>query len=361
MWSTTLHRLSLALAAGCVGAALFAAGATAAVNALPSGQAYLPPIGTVFQGVATKPVSAYTSTVHKHPAVYQEFVAWGQWLPGITADATANRARLMIEITTAYGSTNRITPRGIADGSGDAWLIGLAEEFAASNNVTYVRLMAEMNNCNNPYAADNCNGSSRGSAYSASEFKQAWRRATLIFRGGSVADLDAELHRLGMPALRTGETNLATPDVSMVWVPMVAGNPDVAGLEPGVYFPGKQWVDWVGTDFYSRYANWTGLERFYNDYPDYPFLFGEYAIWDGDDPGWVKSLFSWVNTHRRTEMLVYNDASPEFWLSHFPASAAAITQALAGPRFPSYAPEWAHTDHLTAAIRRHTRHRAAKR
>jgi hypothetical protein len=347
-----IQRLRLAFVAGCLAPLLFAASATAAATTLPSAQSYLPPAGTVFQGVATKPVSAYSGVVHKHPAVYQEFVAWGQWLPGITADATANRARLMIEITTAYGSTNRITPQGIASGDGDGWLIGLAQQFAASNNITYVRLMAEMNNCNNPYAADNCDGSSRGSAYSASEFKQAWRRATLIFRGGSVAAIDAELRQLGMPALRTGRATLATPDVAMMWVPMVGGNPDVPGLEPGVYFPGKQWVDWVGTDFYSRYPNWTGLEQFYDDYPDYPFLFGEYAIWDGDNPSWVKTLFSWVGAHQRTQMLIYNDASPDFWLSHFPASAAALTQALSSPRFPQYAPEWAHTSELTAAVRK---------
>ena len=356
MPSTTIQRLRLAVAAACLGLLFLAGNATAAVSDLPAGQPFLPPTGTVFQGVATKPVSAYTTEVHKHPAVYQEFVAWGQWLPGITADATANRARLMIEITTAYGSTNRITPQGIADGNGDAWLIGLSKQFAASNNITYVRLMAEMNNCNNPYAADNCDGSSRGSAYSASEWKQAWRRATLIFRGGSVADIDTELKSLGMPGLRTGETTLATPQVAMVWVPMVGGSPDVSALEPGVYFPGKQWVDWVGTDFYSRYPNWTGLEQFYDDYPSYPFLFGEYAIWDGDNPSWVKTLFGWVNSHRRTQMLVYNDASPDFWLSHFSASAAALSQALGDPRFQQYAPEWANTSVLPATrAKRHWR------
>ena len=354
MWPSTTRRvrrngLRLTLTAGCVGAIVFAGGASAAASGLPSAETYPPPAGLVFQGVATKPLSAYTNAVHKHPAIYQEFVAWGQWLPGITADATANRARLMIEITTAYGSTNRITPRAIADGGGDDWLIGLAKQLALSNNITYVRLMAEMNNCNNPYAADNCDGSSRGPAYSASEFKQAWRRATLIFRGGSVAAIDAELSQLGMPALRTDQTTLATPQVSMMWVPMVGGNPNVPGLDPTVYFPGKQWVDWVGTDFYSRYPNWTGLEQFYRDYPDYPFLFGEYAIWDGDNPSWVRTLFSWVNSHRRTQMLVYNDASPDFWLSHFPASAAALARALAGSRFPSYTPEWAHTSQLAAA------------
>jgi hypothetical protein len=356
-----MQRLRLAVAATCLGGLLLAGPASAAVTGLPSGQAYRPPTGTVFQGVATKPVSAYSDLVHKHPAIYQEFVAWGQWLPGITTDATANRARLMVEITTAYGSTNRITPQGIADGEGDAWLIGLAQQFAESNNVTYVRLMAEMNNCNNPYAADNCDGGSRGGAFSASEFKQAWRRATLIFRGGSVAAIDAELRALGLPALRTTQTTLATPQVAMVWVPMVGGNPDVPGLEPGVYFPGKQWVDWVGTDFYSRYPNWTGLQKFYGEFPGYPFLFGEYAIWDGDNPSWVKTLFSWVNSHRRTQMLVYNDASPDFWLSHFPGSAAALAQALGNPRFQSYAPEWAHSYQLPARRFRHHRrphHRA---
>ncbi|HTW12852.1 MAG TPA: hypothetical protein VME01_08920, partial [Solirubrobacteraceae bacterium] len=159
--------------------------------ALPAGHAFLPPAGKVFPGVATKPVSAYTNEIHRHPAVYQEFVAWGQWLPGITQDAITNRARLMMMITTKFGARNMISPEGIADGGGDAWLIGLGQQLYASHNITYMRLMAEMNNCNNDYAAYNCNGSSRGPAYSADEFKQAWRRATLIFRGGPVATIDA--------------------------------------------------------------------------------------------------------------------------------------------------------------------------
>ncbi len=340
--SRTGKRYRLALLAACLAA--LCAGAPAAFGAgtpLPGRQLFTPPAGRVFQGVATKPVSAYSGEVGKHPAVYQEFVAWGQWLPGITADATANRARLMMEITTAFGSHNVISPQGIADGQGDGWLIGLAQHLFDSRNVTYVRLMAEMNNCNNPYAAYNCDGSSRGPAYSAAQFKQAWRRATLILRGGSVSAIDARLRALRLPALRTSAATLPSPQVAMLWVPMVGGNPNIPALEPGAYFPGRSWVDWVGTDFYSRYPNWSGLASFYAAYPGYPFVFGEYAIWDGDNPGWVRSLFSWVNSHRRTQMLVYNDASAEFWLSHFPASAAALRAALANPRFLAYAPGWA--------------------
>jgi hypothetical protein len=311
-------------------------------SSLPLGHPYRPPAGRVFQGVADTPIADYTDVVAKHAAVYQEFVAWGQWLPGISQQAKLNRSRLMMMITTRFGSQNMISPLGLATGAGDQWLIGLGQQLYASHNITYLRLMAEMNNCHNAYAALNCDGSSRGPDYSAAEFRRAWRRVTLIMRGGSVALIDKRLERLGMPELRTSLRYLATPRVAMVWVPMVGGSPDVPALEPAVYFPGRQWVDWVGTDFYSRYPNWSGLSSFYSAYAHVaPFAFGEYAIWDGDNPGWAHTLFGWIAAHPRTQMLVYNDASPDFWLSHFPASAGVIRSALAAPKFLAYAPEWA--------------------
>jgi hypothetical protein len=313
-------------------------------KSLPSGHPYRPPAGKIFQGVADKPVSEYVQMAGKHPAVYQEFVGWGQWLPTITQDAKTNRARLMMMVSTRFGARNMISPYGIATGGGDQWLIGLAQQIASSGNVTYLRLMAEMNNCNNAYAADNCDGSSRGPQYSSAAFKQAWRRATLIMRGGVVALIDRQLAALHLPALRTTQRYLPTPKVSMVWVPMVGGSPDVPALEPDAYFPGRRWVDWVGTDFYSRYPNWQGLSAFYSAYAHVaPFTFGEYAIWDGDNPSWARTLFGFVSSHPDTRMLVYNDASPDFWLSHFPASAAVIRSQLAAPKFLAYAPEWAPT------------------
>jgi hypothetical protein len=173
-------------------------------------QRFLPPPGQIFQGVTSKPVSQYIRAVGKHPAVYQEFVAWGQYLPGITQDAIAVRARMMIHITTGYGSSEAITPGGIASGRGDAWLIGLQQAIFASHNITYIRLMAEMNNANNYYCAFNADGSRRDAAHSTAQFKRAWKRVTLIMRGGSLTRIDAQLHRLGMPPLRTHH-DLPTP------------------------------------------------------------------------------------------------------------------------------------------------------
>src|SRR5205085_7752764 len=68
------------------------------------GSAFLPPAGEVFQGVAGQPPGSYARATGKHPAVYQEFLAWGQWVPGITTVAANARARLMIMIGTRSGT-----------------------------------------------------------------------------------------------------------------------------------------------------------------------------------------------------------------------------------------------------------------
>jgi hypothetical protein len=307
-----------------------------------SARGFLPPAKKIFAGVAGKPVSSYTNAVGKHPAVYQEFVAWGQYLPGITRDASSARARLMIHITTAFGSGEAITPGGIASGAGDVWLIGLGKALHESGLVTYVRLMAEMDAYWNPYSAFNSDGSQRDANHSTTAFRRAWKRVTLIMRGGKLSAIDATLRRLGTPPLRTGQ-DLPRPKVAMLWVPQVAGAPDVPGNQPRDYWPGGRWVDWVGTDFYSNAPNFSGLDALFGAYPGKPFVFGEYALWGSDDPGWVDQLFGWIRSHRRTRMLIYNQgrglAGP-FRLSRYPRAAHELRQKLASPTFPAYAPEF---------------------
>jgi hypothetical protein len=302
---------------------------------------YLPPAGKIFQGVAGQPISAYQNAVRKHPAVYQEFVAWGQYLPAITHDASAAHARLMIHITTAFGSREAITPGGIAAGDGDNWLIGLNHAISSSGLVTYVRLMAEMDAYWNPYGAFNADGSHRDANHSTAAYRRAWKRVTLIMRGGSLSTIDATLKRLGMPPLHTS-SDLPTPKVAMVWCPQVAGAPDIAGNQPSDFWPGSRWVDWVATDFYSNAPNFSGLDSLYGAYSSKPFAFGEYALWGADDPGWVDQLFSWVRGHRRTQMLIYNqgiDPNGPFRLSRYPNASGALRQQLASSRFPAFAPE----------------------
>jgi hypothetical protein len=307
-----------------------------------AGAGFLPPAGKIFAGTTGKPVSAYVAAVGKHPPVYQEFVAWGQWIPGITQDALDAHARMMMAIGTMYGSTEAITPGAIARGEGDAWLIALQNAIYASHNVTYIRLMGEMNGYWNAYCAYNADGSSRGADHSTAAYKQAWKRVTLIMRGGSVPAIDASLRRLGMPSLRTPSAFLPQPDVAMLWVPEAdPGNPAIPANAVARYYPGDRWVDWTGTDFYSSFPNFAGITALYDEFPGKPFMFGEYALWNsGDDAAFIDQLWGWVSRHPRVRMLMYNQYEDPFRLIHYPNAARELRRLLAGARFPALAPEW---------------------
>jgi hypothetical protein len=131
--------------------------------------------------------------------------------------------------------------------------------------------------------AHNVDGSSRGPQFAPSAFIAAWRRVVTVLRGA----------------------------------------PDIPANSPAAYYPGDAYVDWVGTDFYSKFPNFTGLEAFYKQYPQKPFAFGEWAIWGGENPSFVSQLFTWVNTHTRVRMMLYNQgifgpATSPFQLSQYP-------------------------------------------
>jgi hypothetical protein len=308
----------------------------------PAAQArdpYLPPAGKVFTGLTgTKSVSAFQRQVGNHPAVFGFFTRWNGSFEYIFRSAEANRTRLMLHISTqdGYGTPEAYTPLEIARGQGDAYLLRLNRRIAEYGEPTYIRLMAEMNQTNNGYSAFDRSGRSRGRAHSTSAFKQAWRRATLILRGGDVATIDAKLKALRLPAVSTGAGTLPQPQVAMVWVPQTRGTPDIPANMPRHYYPGGAYVDWVGTDFYSRFPNFHWLEDFYRDFPGKPFAFGEWALWGADDPGFVGRLFAFIGSHPRVKMALYNQGAltnGPFRLSRYPRSRAAIRKALTHPRY----------------------------
>ncbi len=306
----------------------------------------LPPGGAVFTGLTGGSYSTFSSEVDKHPAVDGVFVTWGRSFQSAFGQARANHARLMLHISTAqgYGAPEQITPLGIAQGQGDGYLLSLGEEIARSNQPVYVRLLPEMDQANNAYCAFNADGSSRGASHSTANFRQAWRRTVLILRGGPLAAIDARLHALGLPPVRGAHTSaLPQLPVAFLWVPQTAGSPETQANSPNAYYPGDAYVDWVGTDFYSLYPNFSGLQRFYSEHPGKPFAFGEWALWNGDDPSWVSQLFSFIETHRRVRMALYNQGEREggpFRLTRYPSSRHEIRRLIASPRFLAYTPEW---------------------
>jgi hypothetical protein len=308
---------------------------------------FLPPGHGIFTGLTGGSYQSFQGEVGKHPAVDGVFVTWGRTFESALGQAHANHARLMLHISTAqgYGAPEQITPRGIAQGIGDSYLLSLGRQIAQNGEPVYIRLFPEMDQANNAYCAYNADGSSRGASHSTDSFRQAWRRVVLVLRGGPVSAIDARLHMLGLPPVRgvAAASTLPLSPVAFLWVPQTAGTPDTSANSPRAYYPGDAYVDWVGTDFYSLYPNFRGLQRFYFEHPRKPFAFGEWALWNGDDAGWVRQLFSFIASHPRVRMALYNQGertNGPFRLSRYPNARREIRRLIASQRFLAFTPEW---------------------
>jgi hypothetical protein len=343
----------------CIAAVVAAVAWAATASALA--KPYTAPHRKVLVGVTGgRTADGYTKAAGKRPAVFQFFVAWGDRFRYAYRRAQQAGAALMVHLSTynGPGTHERITPRAIALGQGDRYLFALGRDFTAHGHPLYLRLFSEMNNAANPYSAVHHDGSARGSAHARSWFSQAWRRIHLVVKGGRVAMINARLRALGMPHLRRLPTPtrvavatqrlpggivtrpaartvrwLPRPKVAVQWVPMTAGSPDIAANRPGAYWPGAAYVDWVGTDLYSRFPNFRALDRFVaaRRYRGKPFVFGEWGMWGRDDPSFMRRFFDWVAGHRQVRMLAYNQGNrttSQFRLYRYPRAARAMRQAL---------------------------------
>ena len=285
----------------------------------------------------------------KHPAVFNYFISWRasqpdmHWLSFRLTDTTRMGSRAMLSVST---DDTGLSPRDLARGGGDGFLVALCRQLGAHTGITYLRPLSEMNNGNNPYSPYDLSGRSRGAAYSTAWFKKAWRRLALIVRGGEVAEIDAKLRALGLPPVRGAGAQLPEPQVALMWVPLSFGNPEIAKNHPKHFWPGGAYVDWVGTTWYSPYRNSGAMNSLYN-YPAWrskPFAFAEWGVWGADRADFVGQFFRFLKSHPRVRMAVYYQSAslkPEFRLSNHPASRAALRRAVKWPRLAAYAPELA--------------------
>jgi hypothetical protein len=293
-------------------------------------------------------VGAFTRQSGKHPAVYQYFISWRagssdvHWLEGLIANTHRAGSRAMFHVST---SDTPLTLRAIARGRGDGFLLALNRLLTAYGHPAYLRLLSEMNNGANPYAAYDLAGRSRGAAHSTRQFKRAWRRAVLVVRGGDVGRLNARLARLRMPPVRTGAAVLGRPRVAFLWVPLTYGNPEIARNQPRNWWPGARYVDWVGTTWYSPYLAVRAIHRFHRHrlWRRKPFAFGEYGVWGAESPHFIRLFFRFVRSHSRVRLISYYQSAllkPQFRLSTHPRSRAALRRAIRSRRYVSHTREY---------------------
>jgi hypothetical protein len=307
----SLKRLSQALAGA---AALLALAAPAPATAL----SLVPPKPNVFLGVSdrgtTTEFNEFAELTGKHPALMETFHPWGNSLNEAYERWRETATRPVLAISTADDQTlaELITPEQIALGQGDEYLLQLNDFFASQGLPAYIRPLGEPNRCLNAWTAVDCEGNPRGGEHTTGWYKQAFRRISLIVRGGqSLEAVNATLAEIGLPPVQRSKgpppPELPAAPVSIVWSPLPGGSPRVKGNFPGNYWPGRRWVDWVGSDFYSEYPVWEDLKRFYagKQWKGKPLAITEWAVSGKDEPRFVKQLISWTVKHPRVRMFVY--------------------------------------------------------
>jgi hypothetical protein len=301
----------------------------------------------------------FSRQVRAHTPLLVDFYHWGVPLTTGALDRWERTdTRGVLSLSTAPGGGSEvITPREIANGRGDHYLLRLNQSIDNSGQVVYIRPFAEMNLHINPYSAFNADGSPR-EGHSTHAFKNAWRRMALVVRGGKRSRINRKLRKLGMPRIRRVgplvggrhrrldiPKKLDRPRVAFMWMPLTRGSPDIRSNRPHRYFPGRRYVDWVGTDAYSKFANrtlWRNLLGFYKDYRRYPFAIGEYGPWDNDFNGaFTRRMHRWSRKHARVRALMYFrsvDPDNAFNLQHYPGAKRELREILNRSRYASHAP-----------------------
>ena len=333
-----------------------------------SARTFRPAHHKIFHGVSDTTRIAdfrgFKKRVGAHPAVLQDFYHWDTPLTsGALQRWRQTGTRGVLSLSTAPGGgPELISPRAIARGHGDDYIVRLNQTIAASRQVVYVRLFPEMNGYWNPYCAFTPSGAPKGRSHSTASLREAWRRIALIVHGGKRRKINRRLRRRHLPRILRADSNhdaiykaeevprvLPRPKVSFMWTPQTIGSPNVAGNQPANYWPGRRFVDWVGADIYSAFATpgvWSAFTGFYRSWRHRPFVVGEYSPWDNDYRGrFTRRLFHWAERHGRARMLIYYRsvrAGTPFDISRWPRARHVLRHELNKRRFDPYAP---HTRH----------------
>ena len=234
-----------------------------------------------------------------------------------------------------------ITPKAIAQGYGDDYLIRLNRLFWAKKMRAYVRPLGEPNRCLNVYAVLRLRRPAAGLG-PHSALVQARAAAHLHpppRRRQAGQDRRAACRSRPAPRSATKSIGLPRAPIGVLWSTLPAGSPTVPQNRPRYFYPGNAYVDWVGTDFYSDNQDWKSLTGLYNRFSKKPFAIPEFGVSSGDDPGYVQHLIAWVNHHPRCQMLIYyqdfGSTSP-YRIQNYPASLAVLDKGLHTPRFPAF-------------------------
>jgi hypothetical protein len=268
------------------------------------------------------PIDRFASLTGQDSSVGHVILSWNQ-LPNAALMSKLGDMPLL-GFSMGQGA---ISPRQVAYGAGDSFLIALNQAGQSWPGPIYFRPYGEMNGHWNSYCAYDSSGRQRGPNYTTAMFRKAFARTYLLLHGGAKVLLDAKLRKLGLPPVAQDLPENPMPRVRVIWNPQGYGSPDLPGNRAQAYYPGDAYVDVVGNDLYDiRFkAEWAANDALYAAHPNKPYAFVEWGLWGIDHPSFVQRMASFVRSHRRVELLSYFNAKQGsiFDLASKPKSLAA--------------------------------------
>jgi beta-mannanase len=293
----------------------------------------------------------------EEPLISHTFTGYDTNMNFDTAIATARGAVPLISWQTgSKTSPKTIAEAGLASSGNrsDYVILKVASALRTYSKPTFLRIDQEMNAYWFAWCAYNSDGTPR--ANTTEDFKDMWRRMHIIFEGGTVSEMNSKLAAQGMPPLdpqvgtsaaSKGLSSTTDPDaylaptnnVAFVFNPIDRpGLPNIPGNQWADYYPGDNYVDWVGQTFYdgvdqvSTDARLAHVNTFYEDFAvghNKPYMMGEWGLMqhEGDDPAYIERVLDWQKDHPRVKALVYfnvQTATLEHRLEVYPNSAALM-------------------------------------
>ncbi len=224
----------------------------------------------------------------------------------------------------AYEANHQIAETGdIARGVYDAYFEEFADTIKTFDSPIFISIDHEMNGNWYPYSQDYAKTDA-----TAAQFVAAWRHIVDIFRA-------------------RGANNVA-----WVWAPNV---PDVGKVPASAYYPGDNYVDWVGVSFYSGnplsnlreiYATYARRKPiFVTEWATAPEKSRYYQGYPGDDK-WVANFFQSLETnYPRVKAISWfnwnksqvNDGN--YTLDRVPAQAQVYNQDIQKARYIDIVPQ----------------------
>jgi beta-mannanase len=276
-------------------------------------------VGAFVNGLSNLP--SFQTAINKNLAVVLWYVPWPNPFPATDADTVnANGSVPLITwepwITDAAG-----TLEAIAAGSYEAYVRSFFLAAKTWGKPLFLRFAHEMNG--NWYPWDGEHNKNEGEGEEVGErFKKAWRYIYNV------------------------RQSVGADNVYLVWCPNNDNQPGETWNTPAAYYPGDQYVDWVGLDGYNwggsewesfdavfgaAYAALTGLTA-------KPLMIGEFAAAEqgGDKAAWITDAFNQIlSSYPRIKMFCWFNLNKErdWRIDSSAAAAAALRNVLQSAAF----------------------------